>query len=114
MSVYETYSEENKISRRKANRKWNEANKEQKKTIWLKCIKRQKKWFDELKSTYYCIKCGENNPLCLDFHHRDPVEKKYELAYMGVRGYSKEKILAEIDKCDVLCANCHRKNHVTD
>jgi len=58
-----------------------------------------------------CIKCGENHIATLDFHHRDPSIKKKNLYLMCRDGYSFEKIKKEIDKCDVLCSNCHRKLH---
>ena len=56
-----------------------------------------------------CIRCGESDLACLDFHHRDPSEKEGHIGY--IRRFSIERIKAEIAKCDVLCANCHRKHH---
>ncbi len=54
-----------------------------------------------------CINCPEKEPCALDFHHvRD---KEFEVSLM--RGRNEKKILEEIDKCVVLCANCHRKVH---
>jgi hypothetical protein len=57
-----------------------------------------------------CIGCGETHIACLDFHHRDPVSKEANVARMPDT-WSLEKAQAEIAKCDVLCANCHRKLH---
>ena len=54
-----------------------------------------------------CIKCGETRYYLFDFHHRNPEEKDYSIS-----DHSRAKletIKAEIDKCDVLCANCHRE-----
>lgn len=70
-------------------------------------------WFREYKKTISCIRCGENHPSTLDFHHNDPNVKELNIAKM-VAQYSKEKILSEIEKCSVLCANCHRKLHYKD
>ncbi len=53
-----------------------------------------------------CNRCGEERPPCLDFHH--PGEKERDISTMVVDGYSKESIRKEIDRCTVLCANCHR------
>lgn len=64
----------------------------------------------DLKSDLSCSKCGENHPAVLDFHHRDPQEKEFSISY-AVRSLSKEKLQKEIEKCDVLCSNCHRKLH---
>jgi hypothetical protein len=64
--------------------------------------------FDYLK-THPCVKCGESDPRVLDFHHRDPVQKETEVSKMVVNGLSLGRLQQEMDKCDVLCANCHRK-----
>jgi hypothetical protein len=79
--------------------------------------KRRKKFRDErsdwllkFKSNLCCIRCGENHPRCLDFHHREPYAKE-DLVSRLVKRASKDRILKEIAKCDVLCANCHRKHH---
>ena len=71
-------------------------------------------WFDEYKSTLKCKECPENNPACLDFHHRDPSKKEVTLGDAVRMGWSKERTLKEIEKCDVLCANCHRKLHYNE
>lgn len=69
-----------------------------------------RQWFTDVRSGLACS-CGESDPVCLDFHHRDPTTKLHRLAFMTIKGFSKDKILAEIAKCDVLCANCHRVLH---
>lgn len=69
-----------------------------------------KEWYHELKSKLFCP-CGENHPACLQFHHRDPNEKDFNLAMAASQGYSKKRIEEEMSKCDVLCANCHLKLH---
>lgn len=56
-----------------------------------------------------CAHCGEDRPPRLDFHH--PGEKERGIASMVVNGYSKQSIRDEIDRCIVLCANCHRIEH---
>jgi hypothetical protein len=57
-----------------------------------------------------CSVCGYNKCLAaLEFHHRDPEEKDFEIG--STRGKSWSSIKAEIDKCDLLCANCHRELH---
>ena len=68
-------------------------------------------WFRGYRGSLSCKECGENHPGCLDFHHRNPKEKDFEVSIAVSRGWSKKRILAEIEKCDVLCANCHRKYH---
>ncbi len=60
-----------------------------------------------------CVRCTETDPACLDFHHVNADEKEMTVSSMISYGYSKEQLLDEIEKCEVLCANCHRKQHYT-
>ena len=55
-----------------------------------------------------CIKCGEKNIVVLEFHHRDPKEKHDGVSVIAGTGKSLEMLQAEVAKCDVMCANCHR------
>ena len=70
-----------------------------------------KEWYIEYRSKLSCIRCLENDPICLDFHHIDPSTKIEEVPLMVHKGCSIQTILNEIAKCIVLCANCHRKEH---
>lgn len=67
-------------------------------------------WYSEIKSNLKCSNCPEDRPWVLDFHHTDPSTKDNNLAFLARRG-SKPRILKEIAKCIVLCANCHRDLH---
>lgn len=72
----------------------------------------RRSWFDtEILSKLSCERCGETHQGCLDFHHLDPEGKDAPVGEMLANLKSKESILAEISKCIVLCANCHRKEH---
>lgn len=55
-----------------------------------------------------CINCGERDPLVLTFHHVHGT-KKGNVSQMVNQGFSLRLIQEEIDKCDILCANCHMK-----
>jgi hypothetical protein len=55
-----------------------------------------------------CIDCGIRDPVLLDFDHRDPTTKRSEVARLA-SSKSWPQVLAEIQKCDVRCANCHRR-----
>lgn len=72
---------------------------------------RTKAWYDEYKAKLACSKCGENHPACIEFHHIDPSTKKDTITRMVHRNHSIETVLAEIAKCQVLCRNCHAKEH---
>ena len=63
-----------------------------------------------IKQNKVCVKCGESRFYVLDFHHRDRNEKINDITSL-IKGGSQETLLAEIDKCDLLCANCHREFH---
>lgn len=53
-----------------------------------------------------CVDCGEDDPLVLEFDHlRD---KKFAIS-RGIRDRGWQDVLDEIAKCDVVCANCHRR-----
>jgi Fe-S oxidoreductase len=69
-----------------------------------------RQWFNDLKATLSCQYCGETCPQALDFHHRDPATKRFNLSAQ-LESFSRKSIEAEIAKCDVVCANCHRKLH---
>jgi len=71
-------------------------------------------WFAELKSQLVCARCGENHPACLVFHHRDPMTKEIAIAVAIRRSWGRKRILAELAKCEVLCANCHAKHHAQE
>jgi hypothetical protein len=53
-----------------------------------------------------CSDCGESDPLVLEFDHL--ADKSFGIA-QGLRDRSWQAILDEIAKCDVVCANCHRR-----
>lgn len=56
-----------------------------------------------------CIHCGEADPIVLEFDHRIHAEKKFNIGNAANGGKTIKKLLEEIEKCDVLCANCHRR-----
>jgi len=54
-----------------------------------------------------CMDCGiKYPPFCMDFDHRDQVDKIDDVGLMYLANL--EKLLEEIEKCDLVCANCHR------
>ena len=70
-------------------------------------IKRQK---EKNKNLLTITVCGYNRyPGALEFHHLDPNEK--EIPPAKLNNYSFENAKEELDKCVLLCANCHREVH---
>lgn len=73
-------------------------------------MRKLKKFFDAVRHRLFCVKCGERDLACLDFHHRNPDEKECCVVQRARNG-TVEAALVEAEKCDVLCSNCHRKFH---
>ncbi len=85
-----------------------------KKEVMQRSKKKEKEikaWYREYKTQLRCIICGENHPACLQFHHRNKAEKSFTIGELAMRPTSKKRLLDEIQKCDVLCVNCHAKLH---
>jgi hypothetical protein len=78
-----------------------ESNKEKKKKL--------ASYVYEYLKTHSCIDCGENDPVVLEFDHRDTVTKKANVSELVMGKSSLTKLQEEINKCDVRCANCHRR-----
>lgn len=58
-----------------------------------------------------CVKCTYDRCIsALEFHHREGETKDFGLGEVKLTSWS-EKIMQELDKCDLLCANCHREEH---
>lgn len=55
-----------------------------------------------------CADCGvEYHPFVMEFHHRDPSTKLDTVGNL-IQKASRQRVIDEIEKCDLLCANCHR------
>ena len=54
-----------------------------------------------------CVDCGISNPLVLEFDHVRGVKRR-EVSIMLCSGFAWKRILEEIAKCEIRCANCHR------
>lgn len=77
---------------------------------------REKRWslkkeLVELKGGK-CQCCGySKNLAAMSFHHRDPDQKLFELDGRAMSGKQKPELLNELEKCDLLCMNCHQEVH---
>ena len=60
-----------------------------------------------------CVDCGEKDPIVLDFDHKDPETKFKGIHRMLAGHYSWDSLLKEIEKCEIRCANCHRRKSYT-
>jgi len=93
---------------------------EQNREIQKRMRERKREFVREFKAEHGCAVCGESDPIVLDCHHTDPSNKSATL-----RDRNKPRSLVhlswtalkeELPKCEVLCANCHRRvtNQVSD
>ena len=70
-----------------------------------------KEWYIEKKKNLKCKKCGDDRWYVLHFHHKEKGKKEFSISRMIHDGFSKDKIVEEISKCEMLCANCHLELH---
>jgi len=63
----------------------------------------------DLLSNSACVICTESDPRVLEFDHINPKEKRFSISQSVRLGFSWEETLVEIAKCQILCANCHKK-----
>lgn len=61
-----------------------------------------------------CMVCKERDPVVLDFDHLNPKEKFKNVSTLVSEGYSLQTIKKEIDKCQILCSNCHRRKNAKE
>lgn len=100
-------------AKRAYNRKWYADNPEyRKRQAQLKAELKSKnrEWVWNYKVSIGCQMCNETDPCCLDFHHING-DKDKNISDLVTHRWSLKKIKEEIKKCQVLCANCHRKAH---
>ena len=74
-------------------------------------LKRQRMrlWLQSIKDNKPCTDCHIQHPYyVLDFDHREPSQKKEILSRL-VNHLSWKRLKEEVSKCDLVCANCHRK-----
>ena len=77
----------------------------------IKYIKLQK-FVNDIKMNEFCVICRRIFILkYMHFHHIDPNTKFMAISAMISSLYPEEKILAEIEKCEIQCMFCHRKTH---
>jgi hypothetical protein len=96
---------------KKYGRKYYQANKQ--KVIERNNITKAKarsRW-QTFKATLKCNRCGENHPATLDFHHIDSSDPTNRKVHKLMSNGRYRDAMEEIKKCEVLCANCHRKHH---
>ena len=82
---------------------------EVKRAGWYSRREEKLKYVDSYLKDNACVDCGEADPVVLEFDHRNPEEKHKCISKMTYSGHSLEALKAEIAKCDIRCANCHKR-----
>lgn len=107
----------NKEDQAKAARKHYELNKEKIKNRTklnnAEVLERNKNFVWDYLKTHECVDCGEKDPIVLEFDHKDTLTKKFSICDGVRRKMSLSSLLEEINKCEVRCANCHRRKTAT-
>jgi hypothetical protein len=70
----------------------------------------QRKWLEEYRKGKVCAWCGFEDHRALQFHHKDPLTKEFGIR-QKIGKISLRRIQKEIDKCELICANCHQIYH---
>ena len=78
----------------------------------LDARERNREYIWEYLKTHCCVDCSEPDPLVLEFDHL--YGKEDSVCIMCNNASSIERIQKEIDKCEIRCANCHRRKTVKD
>ena len=105
------YSEEYKEYQRNYQRGWHQRHK----TKRLAMIYERKaaiyEYIQGIKNQLCCADCGERHSATLQFHHLNSEDKTFTIGDAVNRGFSLDRIKKEIEKCIILCANCHAIRH---
>lgn len=96
-----------KRRRKRVGTSWNNNNRGRLKKKTSGRQHRNRTFISAYKEFFGCLICGESLPRCLDFHHLDRGEKSFTVSKRTI--VSLPRLVSEIWKCVVLCANCHRK-----
>lgn len=95
------------------NRAYGKRNYHENKERYFRIAKERDKRLDDLINSYKskpCTDCGKTYPpYVMDLDHIDPTQKIEKVSTMRRRRMAFSTIIAEIEKCEVVCANCHRE-----
>lgn len=100
--MHDVWYPKNKTKHIADNAAWNKQNRMKKRLL-----------LDEIKMREGCLDCGyKEDAVALEFDHKDN-EKNFSVGSTRMLDQSWSKIEKEIEKCDVVCANCHRIRHMS-
>ena len=71
--------------------------------------KRNQEFVWQYLDEHPCIHCGETDIVVLEFHHISQSSKEFSIANISNKGVGLSTLQKEMEKCVVLCANCHKR-----
>ena len=74
----------------------------------LRRVNRKRAYVLDYLSTHPCIDCGESDIVVLEFDHVRGI-KRFNVSFAVQQSNSLADVIQEIEKCDVRCANCHKR-----
>lgn len=83
----------------------------EKQAAWHRRNRQQKQAVVDALKAAGCADCGEADSVVLEFHHRDPATKRQKIGTLVAAHYPVQRLLEELAKCALLCANCHLRRH---
>lgn len=92
-------------------RRWYEKNAATHKVGAARNKKKAREKWTRYKSTLACVVCGEDRPSTFDFHHVKRDSSNIKIHRLLGNGRFKKALQEAVEKCVVLCANCHRACH---
>lgn len=115
--AYAIWRKSNLAKRQRDLQVWRQNNPERIRKLYRDSDQRRRNstqdWVNQLKARP-CKDCDQSfEPYVMDFDHRDPSTKRFVIGFMVSKRMPREAIEQEIAKCDLVCANCHRKRTFT-
>lgn len=104
-------SEEYKEYQRNYQRGWYERHKAKRSFLIRERKAAMNEYVQSIKNEMCCTDCDERHPATLHFHHLNSEDKLFNIGEAVQKGFGLNKIKKEIEKCIVLCANCHAIRH---
>lgn len=106
-----SYAKNNRKKKNEYSRAYYAANKEAARAYQIqKMEKRYDKFYDAVYKGKCCERCGFDDVRALELHHKDPENKSFTIG-REVRSIAWDKLMEEVAKCEIVCANCHKIEH---
>lgn len=103
-----------KQKNREYSKRYYEKNKKKVQEATNKVRRKGREEFRAFEARLSCIQCGENHPATLDFHHHTPNPNNVKISTLLANGQFSLAVEEIMNKCVVLCSNCHRKHHAAE